>query len=154
MFSEILQLKQLILMLKHYYQLINLFSIHHTKQKLTSTLGKTGFTRSMIFAQELHLGNRLHEGFSSLLLVVILHPHFSTYEKSTWQNVWCRNAYITETSTKLSWKPRKVKEMRCKCVKKEVSCLPFWKLDSVYTYAEGYLESSRTSKMELFLLEQ
>ena len=35
----------------------------------------------MIFAQELHLSNRLHEGFSSLLLVVMLHPYFLTYER-------------------------------------------------------------------------
>ena len=35
---------------------------------------------------------------------------FFDMSKSTWWNVWCQNSYITETFTKLSWKPDKVEE--------------------------------------------
>ena len=35
---------------------------------------------------------------------------FFDISKSTWWNVWCQNAYITETFTKLSWTPDKVEE--------------------------------------------
>ena len=34
---------------------------------------------------------------------------FFDISKSTWWNVWCQNAYITETFTKFSWTPDKVK---------------------------------------------
>ena len=35
---------------------------------------------------------------------------FFNISKSTWWNVWCQNAYITETFTKLNWTPDKVEE--------------------------------------------
>ena len=39
------------------------------------------FGKDRIFAQELHPSNSLHYCFSSLLLVVILHPRFLTYQR-------------------------------------------------------------------------
>ena len=33
---------------------------------------------------------------------------FFGISKSTWWNIWCQNAFVTETFTKLSWTPEKV----------------------------------------------
>ena len=51
----------------------------------------------------------------------MLHPRFLTYQRVlTWWNVWCQNAYITETFTKLSWTPDKVKENDLNLIEKYV----------------------------------
>ena len=45
---------------------------------------------------------------------------FFDISKSTWWNVWCQNAYITETFTKLSWTPDKVEENHLNLTEKYV----------------------------------
>ena len=75
------------------------------KIEVDFTFDKTeGFTRLMIFAQEWHLSNNLHAFFFTFTgcnhILIFWHR---------WK-VWCQNAYITKTFTKLSWTPDKVKE--------------------------------------------
>ena len=45
---------------------------------------------------------------------------FFDISQSTCWNVWCQNTYITETFTKLSWTPDKVKENDVKLIEKYV----------------------------------
>ena len=45
---------------------------------------------------------------------------FFDISKSTWWNVWCQNAYSTETFTKLSWTPDKVEENNLNLIEKYV----------------------------------
>ena len=53
--------------------------------------------------------NSFHRCFSTVLLVVILHPHFLTYQRvHGGMNGVCQSAYITYAFTKLSWAPHKV----------------------------------------------
>ena len=45
---------------------------------------------------------------------------FFNISKNAWWNVWRLNAYITETSTKLSWTPDKVEEKYFNLIEKYV----------------------------------